>query len=69
MAGPMYSTQRPRWSELHPWESPGFAAGEVWAKHAHSAVASQSCPHSCTVSIQLLKAFHGCGLLPLASRQ
>eukprot|EP00964_Phaeocystis_antarctica_P129029 scaffold92866_cov54-Phaeocystis_antarctica.AAC.1 len=43
-----------------------FAA---WAKHAHSAVASQSCPHSCTVSRQLALKFHGCGLLPLASRQ
>ena len=69
MASPMYSTQRPLPIALHPEETPGFAAGEVWAKHAHSAVASQSCPHSCTVSIQLLAVLHGCELRPLASRQ
>ena len=39
----------------------------MWAKHAHSVVASQSCPHSCTVSRQLPAKLHG--LLPLASRQ
>ena len=39
----------------------------MWAKHAHSVVASQSCPHSCTVSRQLPARLHG--LLPLASWQ
>ena len=39
----------------------------MWAKHAQSVVASQACPHSCTVSRQLLTKLHG--LLPLAFRQ
>ena len=70
MVSPMYSTQRPLPAALHPWtDPPEFAAGVAWAKHAHSAVASQSWPHSCTVSIQLAEVLHGCGLLPLASRQ
>ena len=64
----MYSPQRPLPAALHPELTPGCAAGEVWAKHAHSAVASQSCPHSCTVSRQLSKKIHEF-MLPLASRQ
>ena len=79
----MYTTQRPVPADLHPskalcvlGEGKGSVSGEAKAKQAHSAVASQTCPHSCTVSRQLLlrqlfrglpQLFHG--LLPLKFRQ
>ena len=59
--------QRPLPRDLHRSLSSGFAAGQVCAKHAQSAVASHDCPHSVTVLRQLDEVLHG--LLPPVPRQ
>ena len=73
MACPRYSAQRPL-PDSHLLKWPAEVAncahsvsGEAKAKPAQLALASQACPHSCTVSRQLAAKPHG--LPPLASRQ